>query len=71
MCGVNIQFILGGVRQGDINWQRLWLLVFEIDQIKFFGVICYLIIVVGFDFDKMCQFFFCEFVFINYSVVGV
>ena len=40
MRGVNIQFVLGGARQGDINRYRPRLLAFEIDQTKFFGVIC-------------------------------
>ncbi|CAM8493736.1 hypothetical protein ESCOCP365M1_20405 [Escherichia coli] len=71
MRGVNIQFVLGGARQGDINWYRPRLLAFEIDQTKFFGVICHSTIAAGFDFDKTRQFLFRESAFINYSATGV
>ncbi|CSI41271.1 Uncharacterised protein [Shigella sonnei] len=71
MRGVNIQFVLGGARQGDINRYRPRLLAFEIDQTKFFGVICHSTIAAGFDFDKTCQFLFRESAFINYSAAGV
>ena len=67
MRGVNIQFVLGGARQSDINRYRPRLLAFEIDQTKFFGVICHSTIAAGFDFDKTCQFLFRESAFINYS----
>ena len=70
-CRIDIKFVLGGARQGDINRNRPRLLAFQIGQAKFAGVIRHAAVAAVFDRAQTRQFFFSKSAFVDHGTAGI
>ena len=68
---IDIQFVLSGARQGDIDRNRPRLFSFQIGQAKLTGVIRHATVTAVFDRAQTRQFFFGKSAFVNYGTTGI